>query len=316
MRIKNKFLLHLKAYDLVVVIFFIFLTSLNLIFHKRIDVWQILVLINISVIIFAFMIAYMESRYDNKIWRTVHYWYIVPLVLLTFKELYFMVKPIRGKDYDQLFIEIDRWMFGVDPTHYLFQIASPLLTEILQIIYALFYILPIILVVFLLKNRRFLASDFVIFSVVYGFYLSYLGYFTLPAIGPRFTLHDFDTMHEVHPGLWATEWLRGMINTGESIPPGTPNPAEVVQRDVFPSGHTMITLIVMYLSYKLRSGTKYFIIPTGTLLIFSTVYLWYHYVIDLIGGLIFMIFSVWSGYHFFNWWRRQKGIEEFDYKKH
>jgi membrane-associated phospholipid phosphatase len=52
----------------------------------------------------------------------------------------------------------------------------------------------------------------------------------------------------------------------------------------------------------------------GSLLIFSTVYLWYHYVIDLIGGLVFMIFAVWSAKFIFNWSMKKIGKPEFDYK--
>ncbi len=133
---------------------------------------------------------------------------------------------------------------------FLYQIANPVLTEILQIVYGMFYLLPIILGLSLLKEKRFVALDFAVFSVVYGFFLSYLGYFSLPGIGPRFTLHDFSTLNEQLPGLFLTNFLREIVNTGESIPAGTPNPAEVVQRDVFPSGHTMITLIVIYLSIR------------------------------------------------------------------
>jgi membrane-associated phospholipid phosphatase len=116
--------------------------------------------------------------------------------------------------------------------------------------------------------------------------------------------------------VFLTPYLRKLIDIGESIPKGTIDPATVVQKDAFPSGHTMITLIVMYLSIKLKSRTRFFFIPVGTLLIFATVYLWYHYVIDLIGGLIFMIFSMWSGKYIFNWWRRIQGEEEFDYHKY
>jgi membrane-associated phospholipid phosphatase len=226
-----------------------------------------------------------------------------------------MVKPIRTYDFDNLFIAIDRWMFGTDPTHWLHQLANPVLTEILQIIYGMFYLLPIILGLSLLRKKRFVAMDFALFTIFYGFCLSYLGYFTLPGIGPRFTLHDFSTINEQLPGLWLTNFLRELVNSGESIPSGTPNPAEVVQRDVFPSGHTMITLIVIFLSVKLKSRSKYFFVPVGSLLIFSTVYLWYHYVIDLIGGLAFMIFAVWSAKYIFNWWRRKIHKPEFEYGK-
>jgi membrane-associated phospholipid phosphatase len=313
-RIKS-FLHNLKAFDLVVVVFFLFLSILNIIYRDRIELWFTLVLLNIGVILFAFALAFFEEKYNNRFWRIIHYWYIAPLILLTFKELYFMIKPIRQVDYDYLFIAIDRWMFGTDPTHFLYQFSHPVLTEILQIIYGLFYFLPIILSLALMRNKRYVAADFVVFSVIYGFYLSYLGYFTLPGIGPRFTLHDFANINEDLPGLFLTNFLREMVNTGESIPFGTLEPDVVVQRDIFPSGHTMITLIVMYLSVKLKSRSRYFLLPIGALLIFSTVYLWYHYVIDLIGGLIFAVFSLWTGKYIFNWWRKKVGAEQFEYGK-
>lgn len=312
----KSFIKKLKAFDVVVIGFSIFLITLHIIFHSRIQDSGTWILINIAIIFFAFAISYLESLNNQKIWRIIHYWYIAPIILITFRQLFFMIKPIRVQDYDYLFIEIDRWIFGSDPTHFLYQFSSPLLTEILQIVYGLFYLLPIILGLSLLRKDRYVALDFALFSVIYGFYLSYLGYFLLPGIGPRFTLHDFNTINQTLPGLYFTNYLREMTNSAEGIPAGTLNPAAVVQRDVFPSGHTMITLIVMYLSVRLRSRSRYFFIPIGSLLIFSTVYLWYHYVIDLIGGLVFMIISLWSGKIFFNWWRRKVGLDEFEYEKH
>jgi len=307
---------HLKAFDVVVIAFYIILSVIQIIYHDRIETWLIWTFVNLFIIVIGFILAYMESKYDNEFWNAVHYWYIVPVVLITFKELYFMIKPIRIYDHDQMFIAIDRWLFGTDPTHLLSRISTPVLTEILQIVYGMFYLLPILLGLFLLRKKRYVAMDFAVFILVYGFYLSYLGYFIWPGIGPRFTLHNFNTINQDLPGLFLTNFLRDLVNSGESIPPGTLNPADVVQRDIFPSGHTMMTLIVMYLSVRLKSRSKYFFVPIGTLLILSTVYLWYHYVIDLIGGLLFMIFTLWSGRHIFNWWRRKVGKPEFEYGKY
>jgi membrane-associated phospholipid phosphatase len=306
----------LKSFDVVVISFSIFLILLHIIYFSKIENSFTWIFINLLVISIAFVISYLEAISNQKVWRIVHYWYIAPIILLTFRQLFFMVKPIRVYDYDDWFIAIDRWMFGTDPTHFLHQFSHPAITEILQIVYGMFYLLPLILGLSLLNKDRFVALDFALFSVIYGFFLSYLGYFSLPGIGPRFTLHDFNTINQTLPGLYLTEYLREMTNSGEGIPSGTLNPAAVVQRDVFPSGHTMITIIVMYLSVKLRSRSRFFFIPIGSLLIFSTVYLWYHYVIDLIGGLLFMIFSMWSGKYIFNWWQRKIGKEEFEYEKH
>lgn len=312
----KSFLKKLKAFDLVVIAFYIFLTILHLIFYDKIFNSSRWIIMNAGIISLAFLLAFLEDRYTNRIWRILHYWYIAPLILLTFKELYFMIKPIRGMDYDFLFINIDRFLFGGDPTKFFYHLANPFLTEILQIVYGSFYLLPIILCLSLLRKKRYVATDFALFSIVYGFFLSYLGYFLLPGIGPRFTLHDFNSLNQALPGLYLTNFLREVVNVGESIPAGTINPADLVQRDVFPSGHTMITLIVMYLSIKLKSRSRYFFIPVGSLLIFSTVYLWYHYVIDLIAGALFMMFAMWSGKYIFNWWRRKIHKEEFEYLKH
>jgi membrane-associated phospholipid phosphatase len=309
----KEYVKHLKAFDLVVVVFYLILTLLHIIFYPRIYSWWMWVFVNAGIIFTAFTLAYLETKFENKLFRSLHYWYVVPLILITFKQIYFMVKPIRVHDFDDLFIAIDRWMFGTDPTHFLHQFAFPLLTEILQIIYGMFYLLPILFGLFLLRKGRFVAMDFAVFTVIYGFCLSYLGYFMLPGIGPRFTLHDFHTINEQLPGLFLTNFLRDLTNAGESIPAGTVDPAKYVQRDIFPSGHTMITLIIIYLSVRLKSRSRFFFVPVGTLLIFSTVYLWYHYVIDLIGGLLFMAFAVWSAKYIFNWWRKQIGKPEFSY---
>ena len=311
----KSFIKNLKAYDLVVVIFYIFLIIINLIFPEKIKYTSTWMIVNIGVIIFAFLISFLENKRDIKIWRIIHYWYVAPLIFVTFKELYFMIEPIRGQDYDWLFIQVDHWLFGTNPTLVLYKFSFPLLTEILQLVYSIFYLLPIILALVLLRKRKYLALDFAIFSIVYGFYLSYLGYFALPGVGPRFTLFDFAALNKQLPGLILTKYLREFVNLGESISASTVNPAALVQRDVFPSGHTMITLIVMFLSVRLKSRSRFFFLPIGSLLIFATVYLQYHYVIDLVGGLIFMIFSLWSGKYLFNWWRRKTGLEEFEYSK-
>ncbi len=311
-RIKS-FIVNIKAYDLVTISFFILLSVINIVFKNVVALWSTLILLNIGLISFVLLMAFIEYNYKFKALKIFHYWYLAPLVLLTFKEIYLLVHAIRPVDYDWLFIKADRWIFGTDPTVFLQQFAFPFLTEILQIVYGSFYLLPIILCLLLLYNNKHTAFEFSVFVIIYGFFLSYLGYFLLPGIGPRFTLHNFSTINQQLPGLYLTNFLRDLTNFGESLLPNTPNPAAIVQRDVFPSGHTMMTLIVMYLSTKLKSKSKYFFIPWGSLLIFSTVYLWYHYVIDLFGGLVFMMFALWSGKYLFNWWRRKIGKEEFEY---
>ncbi len=206
-----------------------------------------------------------------------------------------MIKPIHmGADYDDVLIAIDRWMFGVNPTEWLMRLANPPLTEILQIAYTLFYFLFIVVGYELYRRHNLDLFRYFVFIGTYGFFLSYIGYFFLPAVGPRFTLHDFSALDRDLPGLFLTPYLRWFVNAGESIPMGVPNEVSIAgtQRDVFPSGHTMMTLVLMYLSSRYKLKCRSFMYVTGTLLIVATVYQRYHYVIDLLAGTIFMLLCV------------------------
>lgn len=309
-----KTLLHtLNPVDLIVVVFYLFLSLLNIVFHSRLEYWHLFLVLNTVIISSVFILSYYSEIKGKSLLPHLRFWYLVPLIFITFKELYFLVYPIQQTDYDAFLIAADRFIFGIDPTVALFKISTPVLTELLQIVYGTFFFLPVILAIDLIVYQDDVELQYEAFIVVFGFFLSYTGYILVPAIGPRFTLHDFHAINNELPGLFLTNYLRDIVNAGESITSTMQNAAEVVQRDVFPSGHAQITMLLMYLSYKLKTRTRYFFYINGTLLVFSTVYLRYHYVIDVIGGIVFVIITLILGKPIFNWWRRKTGKQEFDY---
>jgi membrane-associated phospholipid phosphatase len=298
----KKYISYLAPVDVVSIVFLLFLIALNLIFFPRVSVWAEIVCVNLLVIIFVFFMAYLAETKRTNFFVGLHRFYNYPIVLFVFKEIYLMVRPIHPVDYDALFISIDRWVFGVNPTQWMMQFAHPVLTEIFQIAYFSYYVLFLMLGIELYRRYTIAEFDHGAFLVVYGFYLSYLGYFLLPAIGPRFTLHDFYAMNKELPGLFFTPWMRDFINAGESISFNVVNAAELVQRDVFPSGHTQLTLIVVYLGHWYKLKTRWIMTVLAGLLIIGTVYLRYHYVIDLLGGVLFFMLTIWSGKKIQNLW--------------
>ncbi len=291
----RKYLSLLAPVDVVSIVFLLFLIGLNLIFLGRVHAWLEIIIIDVAVIAVILAFAFLAESKKTKLLIGLHRWYCYPFVIFVFKQIHLMVRPIHPTDYDWLFIAIDRWIFGVNPTQWMAQFAHPWLTEILQIAYFSYYILFLILGIELYKRYPIPEFDHGAFLIVYGFYLSYLGYFLLPAIGPRFTLHDFYAINKELPGLLLAAPLRDFINAGESISFAIPNAAELVQRDVFPSGHTQMTLIVVFLSFRYRLKARWVTALLATLLIIGTIYLRYHYVVDLIGGALFFVFTVWSG---------------------
>jgi len=64
------------------------------------------------------------------------------------------------------------------------------------------------------------------------------------------------------------------------------NPIEFAQRDAMPSVHVTLAVLVTYLSYEIKSKSFYFYLPYCILMIISTIYLRYHYVVDIFGGIV------------------------------
>jgi membrane-associated phospholipid phosphatase len=298
----------LHSADLLIMTYGLLLSILNTVFASRIPNWWLMVLINFVVSAAICLLAWKRSRHDAKILEYIHDWYAAPLVFLTFKELYYIISPLHGgSSYDDVLIAMDRWLFGVDPTRWIMHIASPPLTELLQFAYTIFYFLFLAAGYELYRRKDRAIFHFYMFTCIYGFYLSYLGYFTLPAVGPRFTLHEFNMLDRDLPGLWLTPYLRWFVNSGESVPTDVPNAIALAtaQRDAFPSGHTMMMLVLMTLSVRYRLRSRHFMVINGTLLIIATVYQRYHYVVDLLGGFLFFLLCIYTAPHIYRFTLRK-----------
>jgi membrane-associated phospholipid phosphatase len=294
----------LRPVDALIIAFALLLSAFNLVFSNKVHEWANLILINISVSAGIVLLARAAKVSKSRLIRFIYDWYPGLIVFFSFKEMHVIIQSLARKDYDDLLIAIDRWLFGVNPTAWLAQFSSPLLTEILQIAYASFYLIMLMLGAELYARKDGEKFSYTLFTLVYGFFLSYIGYLIVPGVGPRFTLHDFNALNIDLPGLYVTDALRDFINAGESIPKGVANAMQFAQRDVFPSGHTQMTLIVMFLAAKYKLTSRYVLYLFGTLLIAATVYLRYHYVIDLIGGALFMWFTVWTAPKLCAWWEK------------
>ena len=303
---KLRFFRSFTSTDLATSIFLTLLSLTSIVFSARVPQWPVLVLVNSTL---TALIAYSSravGRSSPRWLRFTRDWYPVPMIFFVFKQTYMMVHPIHPHDYDGFLINADRLIFGIDPTRWLFAYAHPFVTEILQISYACYYIILISVFFELDLEKRHTEYFLGAFLVVYGFYLSYVGYFLLPAVGPRFTLHDFHALNNELPGLWLTRGIREFVNLGESIPPGVLNAVDYAQRDVFPSGHTQLTLVILYIAFTNRLRSRWVLLVVGSLLIVSTVYLRYHYVVDVLAGVAFFFFTVWTGLKIDAWWRRMK----------
>ncbi len=291
---------YLDVPDVTNQMFLIIVSIISLIFVDKLPEKVLIPIVNIFLII---LITYFVSHYEKKsdedkrkrsITRFLRFWYPAFMILFCFKEIYVIMISMHNVLYDEYLVAIDKWIFGGNPTEYLSQFLNPYAVELFQIIYGLFYLMPVIYAMELYLWHRYEELKYAIFVVFLGFYLSFICYLLVPAIGPRFTIHNFLNLPRELPGVFFAEKIRALIDFGESIPANVSNPELYAQRDAFPSGHTIIIILITYLSHKIKSKSFYFYLPFSLLLIFSTVYLRYHYVIDLIAAIPIVLITIYT----------------------
>jgi membrane-associated phospholipid phosphatase len=64
----------------------------------------------------------------------------------------------------------------------------------------------------------------------------------------------------------------------------------------------------MYVAFTYKTKIRWWLFTVGSLLIISTVYMRYHYVIDVLAGILFFFFTIWSGKRLNRWWN--EGIKK------
>jgi len=194
-------------------------------------------------------------------------------VLFIFNGLGELIASLHTGTCDGFLISVDHAIFGVHPTVWMERLISPTLSTLLQFAYLSYYGIPLALGCTLIARGKFEDFEEVLFGILLCFYLSYLGYLLFPAIGPRFTLSQFQTS-----GLQVPPFIEALQNGLNGL--------EKNKTDAFPSGHTAVSLLTLY--YAWAKGVKPLfavLAPLVAALVVSTVYLRYHYVIDVLGGM-------------------------------
>lgn len=228
------------------------------------------------------------SRFEGLPWQYAHAWYPLAVIPFLFRELHFLVPAVNPTDVDDLLIRADLVLCGVHPTLAIEAWIWPPAVEVLQVVYALFYFIPVALGIVLWRRKMWSAFAESQWAIVLGFLSSYLGYLMVPALGPRFSQCPPPS------GLWAAAWIQNTIND-----------LELEMRDCFPSGHVEVSLLTLWCAYRFHRPTAWVLTPVVTALVLSTVYLRYHYVVDVLAGVVWAVAVAWT----VKGWRRMPNSE-------
>lgn len=170
---------------------------------------------------------------------------------------------------DAALLAADEALFGLTPSVLTLGESPPLVLDFFAIGYLGYeaYVIGSVLVALRRPpegERRY--HDALVATFVVGF----VGYLLVPALGPRFAFPEFyDPAPVGGAGFAFTSWI---VEVGSS------------RFDVFPSLHVAVTLVLLSDDFRRRRRVFWALLPGGCVMMLATVWLGYHYVVDVIAG--------------------------------
>jgi membrane-associated phospholipid phosphatase len=197
----------------------------------------------------------------------------VAVVLAVFLLLQPLVVAVNPHRWDAALAAADRRWFGRLALAWHGAFGRPAaLTDLVYLAYASFYLLPIAVGVLARARRGPEHFERVVFGILLGFYLSFLGYFLWPAEGPR-----------VPEALAAAQLGGGAVSQAVRA---FLHSAETTTLDAFPSGHTALSVLPAMLATRPFPRLAPLLWTWAAAVVFATVYIGVHYVADVAAGLL------------------------------
>jgi hypothetical protein len=197
---------------------------------------------------------------------------------VVFLSLKGVVPQLTAVRYDRVLESLDRTIWGQTPAEFLQAWVHPVWSEILSGAYLLFF--PYLF----LSLWRYLAGPVGRaqafcsgFFTIYG--LGFLGYTLIPAAGPWLAFPERFSVPLTGP--WLTPLNDAVVRAGSN------------QVDVFPSLHLGVSVFLLGFDWRHhRAGFRILVVPCALLWV-STLYLRYHYSVDLLAGAVLAAVGLW-----------------------
>ena len=211
-----------------------------------------------------------------------------------YTNMHDMVHLVNPNDVDASLIAWDDYLLGFQPAIYLEPFITPELTDFMYFSYSSFLIYILLFTMYLYVKKKKVAFRETLVSVILTFYIGYVGYVIFPAVGPKFTMsHLFENSLS---GTFITDRLSFLMNYEIS---------EYTRRDCFPSLHNGVIFLILLFAFKHEKIYAYLFFPFAIALFISTLYLRYHYFVDMIAGFLLAIIIFYLGPVMNNHWEKK-----------
>ncbi len=258
--------------DKVTMIYLVALSLLILFFHINLSNWGVYLAFNLGICLAVVLIANGLSHKASRGLFFLRHWYPLLFFILLYEETRNLVHLIYPNFFDPVINQMELSVFGIYPTVWLQQFICFWANEYMMFSYAFYYLLLVVLGIGLFSKRKIKEFDNLLFTSAVAYYISYLGFILYPVAGPRFAL---SAMHQVQiNGGFVTSLAQSLIDFAG------------IHGAAMPSSHVAVALVVLIYAQRHHRLLYYILTPLVISLFVATVYGRFHYVSDVIAGLL------------------------------
>ncbi len=280
-RVLNKIsIIDLLNLLLLVILFVFYLFSVSKSPYK----FEPLLVFAVALLLIGLMVKLRKKTTKNGFVKTLLAVYPLLFLLIAF-ESFFMILPwFNPHDYDAELAALDLKLLGVNPTVWIEQFVHPWLTDLMYLIYLFYFPLPWFLLIWLGTKRKFEALDKSVFILLFAYYLGYIGYFIMPVMGPRFYEPLIHLQQKDLHGIFLARPIRQLVLF-----------FELNKFDAFPSLHVAVSLTTLLLMARFNKKQFAIFLPVVVGIFIAVVYCRYHYVSDVLAGVIISLLAFFGG---------------------
>lgn len=222
-------------------------------------------------------------------WHYWRHWYPHLFFVFCFEELAYLMTLVTPRWQDAKLIAFDHWLTGAHPSIWLEAFATPFRNDAMQLVYFTYFTYLLLVGLVLYVRREWRAYWSVMTYSMVGYSIGYLIAMFFPVESPWFAM---------------TGWWKGPLLGG----PFTAMMAFIehygrVRGAAFPSAHVTGATAALWGAWKYRRWLFWTMLPVFVFMCVSTIWGRYHYVADVLAGMI----TGTLGYVVGSWMMRRKG---------
>ena len=211
---------------------------------------------------------------ENKVFRFARDFAPFLFVLVIYFNLQDAIFILNPSDIHHTLGNLDEKLFGLQPTVWAERFYHPRVTDLLSLSYLNYYFMTLTLLGLLYVKKRHEDFRVVVKTIMISYFIGFLSYIIFPASSPYLVipeLYEVDIWKDTSFFSWLTYTIVDM------------SPHRV--RDAFPSMHNATVLLTLIMAWRYHRTYFWIQLPLAISLPFATVYLRYHYVVDIIGAI-------------------------------